>query len=162
MLQFWCAQWAFLSYFEKIAHMSVVWAYVSLWLCIFVSLYIWMFVARANKVEGTISWCLATNAKGWTRALWDRPLDSSQFFRLLLRLLVFGNIILNIFMIQTLCTVMQLFKGSCFSVDAISRHFWPNSAIANGTDARIYELCFTCLKVEYKRWYIFKGLPVKQ
>ena len=26
----------FLSYFEKIAHTSVVWAYVSLWLCIFV------------------------------------------------------------------------------------------------------------------------------
>ena len=36
----------------------------------------------------------------------------------------------NIFMIQRLCTVMQLFKG--FSVDAASRHFWPNSAIANG------------------------------
>ena len=45
---------------------------------------------------------------------------------------------------------MQLFKGSYFSVDATSRHFWPNSAIANGTDARIYELCFTCFKVEYK------------
>ena len=41
-------------------------------------------------------------AKGRTRALWDRYLDSSQFFRLLLlRLQVFGNIILNIFMIQT-------------------------------------------------------------
>ena len=54
-------------------------------------------------------------AKGRTRALWDRYLDSSQFFRLLLlRLQVFGNIILNIFMIQTLCTVMQLFKGSYF------------------------------------------------
>ena len=59
----------FLSYFEKIAHMSVVWAYVSLWLCIFVTLYLCifvtlyvrMFVARANKVEGTISWCLGTN-----------------------------------------------------------------------------------------------------
>ena len=97
----------------------------------------------ANKIEGTMSWCLGTNeilasikhgiAKGRTRALWDRHLDSSQFFRLLLRLQVFGNIILNIFMIQTLCTVMQLFKGSYFSVDAASRHFWPNSAIANGT-----------------------------
>ena len=47
-----------------------------------------MFVARANKVEGTMSWCLGTNeilasydfAKGRTRALWDRHLDSSQFF----------------------------------------------------------------------------------
>ena len=141
-----------------------------MYLCGFVSLYVRMFAERANKVEGTMSWCLGTNeilasydfAKGRTRALWDRHLDSSQFFRLLLRLQVFGNIILNIFMIQMLCTVMQLFKGSYFSVDATSRHFWPNSAIANGTDARIYELCFTCFKVEYKRSYIFKALPVKQ
>ena len=53
-----------------LAHMSVVWAYVSLWLCIFVtlyplcgfvSLYVGMFVARANKVEGTMSSCLGTN-----------------------------------------------------------------------------------------------------
>ena len=29
--------------------------------CIFVALYVGMFVARANKVEGTISWCLGTN-----------------------------------------------------------------------------------------------------
>ena len=39
-------------------------------------------------------------------------IDSSQVFRLLSRLQVFGNIILNIFMIQTLCTVMKLVKGS--------------------------------------------------
>ena len=59
----------FLSYFEKIAHMSVVWTYVSLWLCGFVSLYLCnfvflyvrMFVARACKVEGTMSWCSGTN-----------------------------------------------------------------------------------------------------
>ena len=44
-----------LSYFEKIAHMSVERAYVSLWLCNLVTLYVRMFVARANKVEGTIS-----------------------------------------------------------------------------------------------------------
>ena len=121
-------------------------------------------VLWVDAKEPMRSWHLLKNhiAKGRTRALWDRHLDSSQFFRLLLRLQVFGNIILNIFMIQTLCTVMQLFKGSYFSVDAISRHFWPNSAIANGTDARIYELCFTCCKVEYKRSYIFKALPVKQ
>ena len=36
-------------------------------------------------------------------------------------------------MIQTLNTVMQLFKGSNFSMRAASRHFWPNSAMANGT-----------------------------
>ena len=50
-----------LSYFEKIAHISVERAYVSLWLCNLVTLYVRMFVARANKVEGTISWCLGTN-----------------------------------------------------------------------------------------------------
>ena len=48
-------------------------------LCGFVALYVRMFVARANKVEGTISSCLGTNeilasiehgiAKGRTRAL---------------------------------------------------------------------------------------------
>ena len=36
-----------LSYFEKIAHVSV--------LCAYVSLYVRMFVARASKVEGTMS-----------------------------------------------------------------------------------------------------------
>ena len=40
------------------------------------------------------------------------------FFRLLFRLQVFRSTTLNIFMIQMLCTVMQLFKGLCFSVDA--------------------------------------------
>ena len=71
------------------------------------------------------SWHLLIHdiAKGRTRALLDLHFDSSQFFRLLLRLQVFGNIILNIFMIQTLCTVIQLFKGSYFSVYATSRHF---------------------------------------
>ena len=49
-----------------------------------------------------------------------RHLDSSQFFRLLLRLQVFRSITLNI-MIQTLCTVMQLFKGSYLTVDAASK-----------------------------------------
>ena len=45
-----------LSYFEKIAHMCMyLCGSVSLWLCIFVSLYVGMFVARANKVEGTTS-----------------------------------------------------------------------------------------------------------
>ena len=49
--------------------------------CIFVALYVRMFVAGANKVEGTMSWCLETNeilasikhgiAKGQARALWD-------------------------------------------------------------------------------------------
>ena len=63
--------------------LSVVVVYVSvLSVCIFVALC----VAGANKVEGTMSWCLGTNeilaskhdiAKGQTRALWDRHLDSS-------------------------------------------------------------------------------------
>ena len=126
-----------LSYFEKNS------SYISgLSVCIF-ALYFRMFAARANNVGSTMSWCLATNeivasikhgvAPGRTRALSDRHLDSSQFFRLLLRLQVFRSIELNTFTIQTLCTVMQLFKGSYFSVDAALRHFWPNSPIANGT-----------------------------
>ena len=35
-------------------------------------------------------------------------------------------------MIQTVSSVMQLFKGSYFSVAAGLRHLWSNSAIANG------------------------------
>ena len=36
--------------------------YVSgLGVCILVALYVWMFVAGANKVEGTMSWCIRTN-----------------------------------------------------------------------------------------------------
>ena len=37
--------------------------FVALWLCGFVALYVRMFVAGANKVEGTctMSWCLGTN-----------------------------------------------------------------------------------------------------
>ena len=62
-------------------------------------------------------------AKSRTRALRDRHLDSSQFFCLLLWLQVFRSIILNIFMIQMPCTVMQLFKGLYSIVDAASRHF---------------------------------------
>lgn len=36
-------------------------------------------------------------------------------------------------LIQTLSTVMQLFKGSHLRVGAASRYLWPNLAIANGT-----------------------------
>ena len=32
-----------------------------MYLCGFVALYVWMFVARASNVEGTMSWCLGTN-----------------------------------------------------------------------------------------------------
>ena len=123
----------FLSYFEKIANMSVVWAYVSLWLFMFGPIrlkVLWVGRLGTNEILASIKHGIV---KGQTRALWDSHNDSSQFFRLLLRLQVFRNITLNIVMIQTLCTVMQLFKGSYFSVDAASRHFWPNSAIVNGT-----------------------------
>ena len=41
-------------------HMTVVvWAYVSH--CCFVALYVQMFVAGANKVERSMSWCVGTN-----------------------------------------------------------------------------------------------------
>ena len=49
----------FLSYFEKIVHMSVV--YERMYLYGFASLYVRMFVAGANKVEGTMSSCVGTN-----------------------------------------------------------------------------------------------------
>ena len=32
-----------------------------MYLCGFVALYVRMFVAGANKVEGTMSWCVGTN-----------------------------------------------------------------------------------------------------
>ena len=66
-------------------------------------------------------------------------------------------------MIQTLSTVMQLFKGSYFSVGATSKHFWPNSAIAIARYLTnvMYELCFSCFKVEYKRSYNFHSFSNK-
>ena len=47
-----------LSYFEKIARMSVV---ELMYLRGFVALYVRMSVVGANKVEGTMSWCVGTN-----------------------------------------------------------------------------------------------------
>ena len=44
----------FLSYFEKIAH-NYVSGVRRMYLCGFVSFFVQMFVARANKVEGTMS-----------------------------------------------------------------------------------------------------------
>ena len=32
-----------------------------MYLCGFVALYVWMFVAGANKAEGAMSWCVGTN-----------------------------------------------------------------------------------------------------
>ena len=57
-------------------------------------------------------------------------------------------------MIQTLSTVMQLFKGSYFSVAAGSRHLWPNSAIANGTTYVNY--VSSASTVKYKKSYFSK------
>ena len=86
-----------LSYFEKIAHMSVVWAYVSLWLCMLGCLLqepIRLKVLWVDAWEPMRSWHLFKHGigKGRTRALWDLHLDPSQFFRLLLRVRVFGII----------------------------------------------------------------------
>ena len=39
----------------------VVCIFVALWLCRFVALYVRMFVAGADKAEGTMSWCVRTN-----------------------------------------------------------------------------------------------------
>ena len=64
----------FLSYFEKKIHMSVVWAYVSLWLCGFVALCVRISVAGANKVEGTMGWCVETGQHFLTSV--ERHLDN--------------------------------------------------------------------------------------
>ena len=78
----------------------------SLSVCIFVAWCVQISVAGANKVEGTMSWCVRKqwdfgiwhyihSAWGQTRAVWDRHVDCSQFFRLLLRLKVFRSMILK-------------------------------------------------------------------
>ena len=118
----------------------------SLSVCIFVAWCVQISVAGANKVEGTMSWCVRKqwdfgiwhyihSAWGQTRAVWDRHVDCSQFFRLLLRLKVFRSMILKYLYDSNAeyRTVMVLFKGSYFSVGAASRDFWPNLAKANGT-----------------------------
>ena len=85
--------------------MSVVLAYVSLLLCI-----LWLcilFVARANKVEGTMSWCLGTNEILASIYTWHCQRSNKgtlrppswffTIFRLLSRLQVFRSITLIIF-----------------------------------------------------------------
>ena len=71
--------------------------------CIFVALSVWMCLPGANKVGGTMSWCLGTNyeilaSKHDIAALKvkqghfeTRHFGSSQFCRLLLRLKVFRS-----------------------------------------------------------------------
>ena len=62
-------------------------------------------------------------------------------------------------MIQTVSTVMQLFKGSYFSVAAGLRHLWPNSAIASRTT---YVKMFHLLQSEVQKITVFKGLQMKR
>ena len=54
-------------------------------------------------------------------------------------------------MIQTLSTVMQLLMGPYFS------DIGPNSRTVQCAYFIIYEFCFTCFKVEYKKSYIFQS-----
>ena len=102
-----------------------------------------------------------TLLRGQTRALWDRHLDSSLFFRLLLRLKVFRSItFMYIFMIKTLSTVMQLgLRVPVFSYMWVLLQDISDLIRLSRTVQRtyfiIYEFCFTCFKVEYKRSYIF-------
>ena len=68
-------------------------------------------------------------------------------------------------MVQTLSTVMQLFKGSNFSMGTTSRHLWPIS-VMRLTVQHMYlitnEFCFTSFKAEYKTHIFFKGLQMKR
>ena len=76
-------------------HMSVVWAYVSLWL-------FRMFVAGADKVEGNMRWCVRTNEiltsnMTFTRLKvkqghFETSILTLHMFHLLLRLKVFRSI----------------------------------------------------------------------
>ena len=75
-----CYFWATLKNSSYVSCLSV---------CIFMALCVGISVAGANKVEGTMNWCLGTNeilaskhdlAKGQTRELWDHHFDPSQFF----------------------------------------------------------------------------------
>ena len=84
----------FLS-FETVYVFELFWkkksSYVSgVSVCIFVALSVWMCVAGANKVEGTLHCC----GKGQTRVLFNlnRHFGYLQFCRLLLRLKVFRSI----------------------------------------------------------------------
>ena len=62
-------------------------------------------------------------------------------------------------MIQTLSTVMELFKGSYLvwvllqDISDLIRLSWT----VQRTYFIIYEFCFTCFKVECKRSYIFQS-----
>ena len=81
-----------------------------------------MSVAGANKVEGTMSWCVGTNEilasnmtalKSQARALWERHLDLRNFFVFyyVWKCLEAQN--WNIFMIQTLSRgVARIFQRS--------------------------------------------------
>ena len=134
------AHFPVLSYFEKIAHMSVVWAYISLWLCIFVysdvcckSQQCWRYYELMLRNQWDLGIYLNMALVKVEQGHFETAiLILHNFFLFYYGYRCLEEITLNIFMIQTLCTVMQLFKGSYFSVDAASRHFWPNSAIANG------------------------------
>ena len=158
-------------------------SYVSrLSLCIFVALCVRISVAEANKVEGTMSWCVETNEilpanmtftllkvnkegkKGsW---LWDHHLDSSQFFRLLLRLKVFRSLTLKYlydsnaeYSVSVSCLRVHLLVWVL--LQDISNQIWQSGTVQR-TYFIIHEFCFTCFKVEYKRYIFFKVPAMKQ
>ena len=77
-------------------------------------------------------------------------------------------------MVEMLSTVMQLFQGSYFSVAAVSRPLWPNSAIANGTTYmnyvspapkwriknhifKVYKWSVNIFYLVFRYWFDFKG-----
>ena len=119
--------------------MPVVWAYVSLWLCGFVCSDVccrgqWGWRYHEFSVGPMRFWhltwhCLKKSNKGTLRM----PSWSSQFFRLLLRLEVFRSTTSKYpHDSNAECSDAAFYLGS-ITVGAASRHFWPNSAITNGT-----------------------------
>ena len=103
-------------------------------------------------------WDLTVNdfAEGQTRALGDSHLDSSQFLRLLLQLKVFRSITLK-YLHDSNAEYRDGAIEGCFKTFDLIRL----SRTVQRTYFIIYEFCFTCFKVEYKRSYIFQSFSKK-
>ena len=100
-----------------------------------------------------------TLLRGQTRALWDRHLGSSLFFRLVLRLKVFRSIAFKyVHDYNTQYSDAARFKGSSIFVWVLFQDISDLIRLLRTVQRTYfinYDFCFTCFKVEYKRSYIF-------
>ena len=140
-----------------------------MYLCGFVSLYVKMFVARANKVEGTMILMLRNLSIYLNMAL--VKVEQGHFETAILILHNFFVFYYGYRCLEALHKISSWFKRceqwcSCLRVHILVwmllQDICDRFGYRERYNARIYELCFTRFKVEYKRSYIFKSLPVKQ